>query len=338
MYSKCILVAGIALLGLFGCTEKRDYIVSVNGHELTEQALCRKVEMMVKLRMMNNPKVSAQELDRHRQKLRSSYEQLFTRNVLIGDFAAKNKIEISDEITARFHASAVKSCSKSGAKTWEALCEKLGGYAPEFTEQVEEEMRQCAVREWLAKENPTNLPPDFAAQQIEKIKEFNRTADATNALIFARATNVWQRLVKGADFGEMVQKFTEVDTERADRGEWGTLDWKQIQSDPYLYEYAKKLKPGEFSPPIEADGGLMIARIDEKKDDDCKISRIFFRLPMFAAMQTEEQILKAVRTRHALTLFNAKMAELKARARIVRGDQAKDLNLKTKQVKKEKVK
>ena len=129
----------------------------------------------------------------------------------------------------------------------------------------------------------------------------------TNALVFAKATNVWEKLKAGADFKQMAKQFSDVPKEAEEGGEWGTLGLQQLEPDEDLVNWAQKLQPGEFSPPIDGDNGLMILKMDSKQGDDYALSRIYFRLPMFQQEVSEEELLKLKRQQHERTVLQKEL-------------------------------
>ena len=74
----------------------------------------------------------------------------------------------------------------------------------------------------------------------------------------------------------------------------------------------------------------MIARIDSKDEEECKISRIFFKQAINVVEMNEEEIVQFVKKQHELNLFGKKMAELRAAAVIEYGPDVKNTSSKTK--------
>lgn len=327
-----IFAVFVSILVLIGCDKAPDKnssavevesIVSVNGKCLTREMQNRRVEMMIQLQMICRPKSTAADLAKLRRQLEKSYVDLFVDDVILKDYMAANGIVIPEKVVERSRAGALRYCKAAKIKSWADLLEKLGDHAAEFEDQVAIEMRRTAVFEKWASDNPTNLPPNFASSEIERIKLHNTHMDMTNVIVYARATNVWQKLEAGADFGEMAAQWSEVKTERDDRGDWGALDWRQIESDPLLYKYAKSLEIGKFSPPIEADNTLMILRVDKRDEKECKMSRIVFLLPMYWKVPTEAEIVETLQKAHAKRICKSKFVELRKAAKIVRFDNKK---------------
>ena len=83
-----VYILFIALFALSGCRERRDYIVSVNGHLLTCEMLERKVAMMEKVFMKANPDASVKKVKDQVRKLRKSYRKVFESDCILTDYLA----------------------------------------------------------------------------------------------------------------------------------------------------------------------------------------------------------------------------------------------------------
>ena len=330
-YTRVVVLIMPAMLMVVGCSRSEDrdgvapvtndFVLSVNGQKLTQKDMNRRVEMMVRLKTLSQPETTAKDLEKFRSVLTRTYPDVFVSDVLLKGYAEENGIQTTTELLEAARTSAVRRYRQTRAKSWADLMKKMGESAQALGDQIEFEARRNQVYRHLVALNPTNIPPDFAQKQIDFAKSYNARMDLTNAVIYARATNVWQQLVKGGDFNELAAKWSEIPTEKADRGDWAALDWQQIERDPPLYSAAKALKPGEFSSPIEADNGLLILRVDKKDEKECKMSRIFFCLPLYKEVPTEEKVISVVKQAHGSKIFNAKMRELKEKAVIVKGSQ-----------------
>ena len=316
-------VSSLVVVLAFGCSKSaRDdnhVVLSVNGQELTRGELKASVGMMVALKKACGQNISPQEMGKIRADLSETYPDAFINRVLVEEYARREKVEASDKLLKQFKGRAVQGLPpekfKKYADVRKVLGEKDFGY---FDRLVRFEALQDAVKAHLVKLTPTNLPPDYVKMTQKNAKAYNEMMSKTNKLIFARADMVWKKLKAGADFGEMAAKYSEVESEREDRGEWGTIDLNQFKDEPKIYEWAPKLKVGEFTPPIEGDNGLMIMRLDGKDEakGEYTFSRIFFCLPMFVEKMSRKDILDEVHEIHREKLFEGKLEEWRKAAKI----------------------
>ena len=150
----------------------------------------------------------------------------------------------------------------------------------------------------------------MVADRQEHIKAANERAAATNAFIFAKATNVWKKIVSGElTFESAASKFSE--DEYIQGGcEWGCFTRDQLEGEEELLALLPTLKPGDITPPVESDGGLAILRKDEDDSDKTySFSRVFFRLPYFYDEETSEQARAVLREHKIKDLIQATIKE-----------------------------
>ena len=325
----CYLV--ILCLILIGCSKEQPVetkaggtnvvcdavVVSVNGHKLMESELRAKVAMMIAVRRLSGKEAKGEQYKQVKRTLRKSYPKVYVQQRILADYAASEKVEVSKETLKKCREQAISGI-KGVKRGYKGVLAKLGRHAAAFDDHVRGEALSLEVRKHILEANATNFPPEYVRQKCADVKAYNARMALTNAVIYARATNVWEQLKAGADFQEMVEKYTEIKYEIADKGEWGTLGLQQMEQDPELAKCALSLKPGEFSPPIEADNGLMIARLDRKDavKGDYTFSRIYFRLPLMIEEADEKEMLKLLKKEHDARVLQKTLKELESAAKI----------------------
>ena len=319
------ILAVLALL-LFGCSKEQPKVeqpkvgvlLSVGGRELTVSNLNNKIEMMVRVRNLSGKPPSKKELKRWKSDLKTTYPNIFIMQTVVADYAREKGITISKATTAYYQKKAVKRLGSNKIRSYKQLRKKVGSLAKVLDERIAEEALLNEVRKHIAHENPTNFPPDFVKARCQQQRDYNVRMALTNAVIYARATNVWEQLKSGADFGVLAQKYTEIESEVADKGEVGVIGLQQVQDEPEFVQALRKLKVGEFSAPIEADNGLSIIRMDSKdvEKDEYGISRIYFRLPMFMKVPGEKEMEKLLRKEYNERVVGEKIAELVRAAKV----------------------
>lgn len=246
---------------------------------------------------------------------RRGYPKIWVEDRVLEDYAAKNGLEVSLSQLKQFQNGALRNFGAKGDKYADLVA--LEGMNVGFWEdQVRADaLRHVVERHW-AKLYPTNLPPTYADDMIAKMEARNRAMSVTNALVYAKATNVWEKLKSGADFVKMVKEHSEIKEEVEDDGEWAVVDDKFLSDDPKLLRTLRAMRPGEFSPPVEGDNGLMIVRLDRyEPDDGLAVSRIFFHLPLFLTPAPKDEIVKAALTKYAKALFRGKLSEMVSAAK-----------------------
>ncbi len=302
-----------------GRLRSSDVVVSVNGASLTKSALLARVGTMDALRRRRRPNAKAKDETANRLSLCRAYEPVFIEQALLEDWAKRENVEIPSATLKEYERRAFRNMRTKTDKSLEDLFNAPGVDPGELRAQIRGEALRKTVADALAAKSPTNLPPDFAQRELAEMRAYNAVMAQTNILIHARATNVWERLKSGADFVATARRFTEIPEEVEDNGEWGTLDDQFLADDPALLAAIKNLKPGEFTPPMEGDNGLMVAKLDGRTEDGSyELSRIFFRLPLMIECPTPEEIVATARETHRKNLFNELLKNLKATADIRR--------------------
>ena len=153
-----------------------------------------------------------------------------------------------------------------------------------------------------------NVSSNEIAYIHHKIKRYNETAQLTNTLVYAHATNVWKQVISSGEFDKYAQKYDER-PEHGGPGEWGVFDASQLEGDGELLSVVRATPEGAVTSPIEADGGLLIVKVIKKMGSGAKVAinndperfelkRIFFQLPAFYKMETYEETYN--------NIFNAK--------------------------------
>lgn len=140
------------------------------------------------------------------------------------------------------------------------------------------------------------ITDEMVKERQDQIKKANARAAATNACVFAKATNVWQKILsKELTFEDAASKYSE--DEYINEGcEWGCFTRDQLEDDEEVLALLPTIKDGDITPPVESDGGLAILRKDEDDNDKTySFSRVFFRLPYFYDEETTEQARAALR-------------------------------------------
>ena len=288
---------------------KNRVVITVNGRELRQTNLAERVEMFVKVSTLANPKMTLNDLQRLRKKIKAIMPKMFKREVVFEDFLKSEKLTVAPETLEKAKKGIVASFK--GRLTYDGLRRKVGpALAGILDGFAASQATEITVRRRILEKNPLELAPDYAEKQLALIAKYNAEMSLTNAIVYARATNTWEKLKSGADFRAVAREFSEVPREAREGGDWGTLGLQQLEPDEDLAKWAQQLQPGEFSPPIEGDNGLMILRVDSKKGEDYALSRIYFRLPMFKEVVSKEELLKLKKQQHDRAVLDKEIKAL----------------------------
>lgn len=311
---------------VLGRMRSSDVVVSVNGTVLTKSALLARVETIDALRRHRHPNLKVKNETANRLSLCRAYVPVFIEQVLLEAWARREGVEIPPATLKSYERRAFHNLRTKADKAFDDLFKIPGVNADELRGQVRGEALRRTISDVLVSRTPTNLPPDFVQRELAEMRAYNEMMVRTNALIYARATNIWIQLRNGADFVATARQFTEIPEEVTDNGEWGTIDDQFLRDDPALLAAVKKLKPGAFTPPVEGDNGLMIAKLDGVTDDGSyELSRIFFRLPLMIDYPTPEELVTTAKRTYAKNLFNDFLDRLKKAADEIKYPHGQDL-------------
>lgn len=308
-----------ALLGfaVWGCSREEapsDVVASVCGQVLTVSEIESRAQNIVLL--FGHKRGSTNGLDRLASTFRAGYSAYWVEDTVLAAAAREAGVEPGTNELARCRRQAFANFRAKKDRSYNDLMKLEGLNRRYWDEQVRAEALRATMEAYWAEQEPTNLPPDYAEQQIRKMEQWNLTMAETNRIQFAKATNVWQRICRGMDFPSAAKEFSEIEEERADAGDWAIVDAKFLSDEPALLAWLKAAKPGDISPPIAADNGIMIARLDSlEQDEGFAVSRIYFRLGRTLVPASKEEIVAAAKGRHAKELFARKLAELVAAAK-----------------------
>lgn len=318
MVKKGLALFFLALVSGMGCAPEGlpvhaddAVVVTVNGISLHLNDVQARANMMAALHRRRFPQANEKVLRAIRRQYESGYSKYWIEDTVLAQYAAAEKLTVSEALFANYKAKAFAGLRVKGDRKFDDLLKVPGVRADHLEQQIRAEALREAVTDHLFELNPTNIPDSYVDEQLENIRDYNARMTLTNVVVYARATNVWNRLKAGEDFVKLVHEETEVDDEKADDGMWGVFDLSAFDQEPVLKQALAALKPGEFTPPVEGDNGLMIARLNERDETGgLEISRIVFRLPLFYTPAPREEILKAAYDRYRKSLFDRKLKEL----------------------------
>lgn len=175
---------------------------------------------------------------------------------------------------------------------------------------------QVATNDMLSA-TPIEVSDGMVQERLQTIAQYNENAQATNNLIFANASNLWQRIkTQELTFEDAAKAFSE--DEYLDDGiEWGTFSKLQLEEETEVLGLLDTLKSGDITPPVVSDGGLAIIRLDEVDDaGNYSFSRIFFRLPIQYEQETEAEARRMVYERLKMKKISSIMEDYVGRLKL----------------------
>ena len=280
-----------------------DFIaVRIDGKNLTRRDIVRngKVVLQLNLNKLRKTKVQKREIKAMERYCKAAVSKEIARTA-VARYVSDRKLSIP--------TNTVKSVTRRFERQYGAYSRKLKRrhnindlkyMLGKNAFRADEMIREMALYEVMTNDVVQSagivITDEMVKERQELIKRVNVRAAATNEYIFAKATNVWRKIVaKELTFEEAASKFSE--DEYIQNGcEWGCFTRDQLDGEDGVLALLPTIKTGDITPPVESDGGLAILRKDE--DDSNRtysFSRVFFRLPYFYDEETPEQARAALR-------------------------------------------
>jgi hypothetical protein len=203
---------------------------------------------------------------------------------VVAEYAKANDIKVSEAVvsnmTKRFELKyAIRSKALGRMQRVDDLCKISGSDGVAIERDIIAAARYLAVTNAILHENPVTVSPEEVKRRLSRIEMYNIRVRATNDLVFAKATNIWRKVVAGEiTFEDAARKHSE-DIYIAQGSEWGSFSKDLLGDETELLTLLPKMKIGDITPPIQSDAGLAIIRYDSKDPRDIyTFSRVFFRL------------------------------------------------------------
>lgn len=267
------------------------------------------------LARISSPNISAEAKleESYLPRILASIPYGFPRDCAIAAFAEENGIAATDGDVETMRKNAMQGAGQDFI-SWGAFERKLSAEERKtLDDRVKIEALTEAVRRWHAANNPAQVTDEELAEFRRRQKEYNAMAAATNDLTFAQATNVWNEIMGGLAFEDAANKYSTDENETED-GEWGDFRLDFFNDEPELKALVATLRPGDITPPVEGDNGLMILRLDDKREEggqaQYSLSRVFFHLPEFYPELDDETFAKEIRAARQNRVFEEFIGEL----------------------------
>ena len=285
-------------------------LVKVGDAAVTKQQFEELVSAKVALLKHKRPRVKADKLDDIRQNIRMREWMGLVPQMLLAEAARTNGLAIPPEDEANLRARYAKTYRRGRETLDDALKKALAaGQRKAFDDQLH---RDLLAQAYLKKNFSSQMAVSEAdvSNQVAVTKAYNIRAAATNALIFATASNILARARGGEDFGKLADKYSE-DASKEPGGDMGFCAASDYSMDPpRVWHAIRSLKPGEITDVLETEDGIEIIKFLGEKDVDAgdetdvtmHLARILWRQPIIFDDDPEflRQELRAERKRDAV--------------------------------------
>lgn len=307
----------------FQTVPRSSVIVRIDGRDITKDRVLREAKVLMVLNMNKHRRTKTDRSDNgtFRHSCESGCQRAINRAVVAryaAEHALTNSSATMKRITRQFERQyGVRSKTLKRWHTLDDLKFMVGKNASLLDDEVNARATYHTVTNYIVSSGPIVVADSEVTNYQQSIVRYNARMAQTNAVIFARATNVWQKIVgKTLTFEQAATNFSE-DVYIADGCEWGTFSRDQLTDDPELLAILPTLKVGDVTPPVESDGGLAIVRLDEiMENKNFTFSRVFFRLPMFFDEVSAEEARAQLREQAEKKLLKTELDAVRAKMKI----------------------
>ena len=298
-------------------------VVCIDGQPLTRRDVVRNGKVMLTLNMnkMRRTKIGKKDWEYLLRYCAEAAKREVGR-AAVRRYLADHRLTPDSNVVARLTRAfarryGVKSKKLKRWHTVDDLKYMLGTNAFRVDAEIRDRVDYATVTNAILAANPVVVTEPMIQKRLKEIADYNARAEATNAVVFARATNVWQKIVgKEITFEDAAKAYSE-DAYLAYGYEWGLFTREQLSDEAEVLKLLPTLKVGDVTPPVESDGGLAILRMDASDDpDNVAFSRVFFRLPMFYTQETPAEARTALKEELSRELISETLKDVASKLKI----------------------
>lgn len=317
----CLLAASLTA----GCrdgTRDAPPAIDVDGRALTGGEVEREIAFRLALVRFRKPKMADTALGKARRRIAASVTNELISGLLFQSAAARHGV-CADEAVTNAVLARYRRTFAPGRDGLAKLERRLAqdGLAGVFTNCL---ARDLAREAYLAAFHGDEL--DVREKDVdallERIRRFNETAAATNALAHAKATNLWRRVQSGADFAKLADAESE-DPDREPGGEIGECEKVDFEGIPGYWDAVSKLGAGEVSPVLRTDVALELVKAltplapsENTGEPARRLARIYIRLPAFHPEWTRDDARKELARETRQDVLRKAFSEVSAGAAV----------------------
>ena len=303
-------------------------LMIVNGVALTKASLEMNCEIQTALASLSNKKITVEDVRKMQDRLRQGSLRRFLMRTVILDEAARRNLTVAPEEFTSFCESFAKNVTRRNKRlTFAQIKSRLSSQqALALEDDLKKDCLYQKIYKLLKDESHVDVTPEETARRYQQLLRYNEKARAAEAEIYQKATNTWQRLNMGEKFETAVKRFAgqapRIDADM----EWGTFQLNFFQKDdPQIYSLLRIMKEGQYTPPIEGNGGLIIVRLnhisppeeaDDPNGDYYQLGKIFFQLPEIFEITDEPSLQKRLIDELSKEKLERKLLDLQLAAKV----------------------
>jgi len=343
---KAVFVCLVLALGVAGCgRESRvapkqtpvtgDYwslpnsavVVKVDEYWLTKGENERRMDLQVALVKASRQRMDKRQESDYRSKLLRTSEFAYIQDVVLTRWGKANGVVLTDADWLEGRARFAKNLSR-GIMSYDVLKSRIPDVDPEEIDAFVDRatyVGRCADK--IAELNEKPLASDELAKRRRTFVEYNKRVAATNALVWAEASNLWKRVQADvAAFDREVEKYQENEAEHVfSDPDMGEVSLSFFEDDPVWKERLAKAKEGDVLPPRLGDNGVLMVKIlqcipisaqENGKEPRWRFAKMFWELAAEWEPQTDEELLADLKMFHRRDGRERGMKEVLSAAKI----------------------
>ena len=244
-------------------------IVRVNGEGITKDDFLAWERTRTKVFAMAKgwkPDTRNAETKKFRLQSRARALAELVKYKLIGQYAREQGIEPDAKELARQERMFLRLVKKPKAAFTNVVAllgEKEGGQA---RQSVRGDALTMAVLSRMTSNDLYRVSAQEFTNRLEYVKNWNKRADASNAVARARAVQAKKEIQAGAYFADVAKKYASFAPEYGE--EWETFHLDEFDGDDPLGQWLARSDTGDISDPLDLDDGISIVGIKAKYVSD----------------------------------------------------------------------
>lgn len=296
-------------------------LMSVNGRELTKGAFLRWVDLRKAMlssslgnRMSGNDLTSIVQ-----EQMLASVTNDYANQVVASDYAKVSGVEVGTNHIETCRRAFMRTAKIDTRMPWDKAMKRFTATQREtIYDRISAEATVAAVSDDFFKKNHVEVGQDEINALYADYVAYNKKCAASNDVTWAKASNIWEQVRSGESFEKLAAKFDE-DEYREEDGVWGVFRTTDFADEPEIWKLISRFRPGWVSPPIEADNGITILKVNSIEDGvanvdasdyvpsptaEVSLSRIFIHLPLFIEEVSREQFSQECQRAKKISSFN----------------------------------
>lgn len=184
---------------------------------------------------------------------------------------------------------------KKNIKNSEELCSLFGEFSEAFRKQFKRESRYKAFfsseKSLVVTDSDIDRFYKNITNRLNRTERINKRATKTlhKALAELKSGVAWDVVATNYTEDALLDKSLHDNWQ-----DWISIDLNKIQPMDLMVAVSK-LKPGEYTRPIETDEGLVIVKLTNRDGDFCSLARILVRMGVKVVVPDRESALKKIR-------------------------------------------